>query len=269
MAKPKKAARAAAPPANTGAPAGAEQQMFSNLISSRPKKDKGGPVAAAMSTALHIGLIILAVWATNTVKQVVAEDNPIAQVMMVEQEEPPPPPPPPPPPDQPPPPVQAEVVDVPKGFQTLAPPTIVPPDIPPPSTGPVITERDFSGEGVVGGKASGKVTTVTAENIEAAPTFTPFTVPPELKNSAEVGRALQRYYPPLLRDAGIGGTVKIWFLIDETGKVIKTQLKQGSGHQALDDAAAKVADVMQFSPALNRDQKVKVWVDMPIVFRTQ
>jgi hypothetical protein len=37
----------------------------------------------------------------------------------------------------------------------------------------------------------------------------------------------------------------------------------------LDDAAAKVAELMQFSPALNRDQKVKVWVDMPIVFRTQ
>jgi protein TonB len=243
--------------------------MFSNLISSRPKKDKGGPVAAVLSTILHIALIILAVWATNTVKEVIADDSPLAQVLMVEQEEPPPPPPPPPPPDQPPPPVQAEIVDVPKGFQTLAPPTIVPPDIPPPSTGPVITERDFSGEGVVGGKSTGKVTTVTAENIEAAPTFTPFTVPPELKNPADVQRALQRYYPPLLRDAGIGGSVKIWFLIDEAGKVIKTSLKTGSGHQALDDAALKVADIMQFSPALNRDQKVKVWVDMPIVFRTQ
>jgi len=269
MAKPKQAARAAAPPAKTGAPAGAEQVMFSNLLSSKPKKDKGGPFATVLSTGIHVGLIVLAVWATNTVKQVVAEENSLAQVIAVEQEEPPPPPPPPPPPDQPPPPVQAEIVDVPKGFQTLAPPTIVPPDIPPPSTGPVITERDFSGEGVVGGKASGKVTTVTAENIEAAPTFTPFTVAPTLKNTADVARALQRYYPPLLRDAGIGGSVKIWFLIDESGRVIKTSLKQGSGHQALDDAALKVADIMEFTPALNRDQKVKVWVDMPIVFKTQ
>jgi protein TonB len=158
---------------------------------------------------------------------------------------------------------------VPKGFQTLAPPTIVPPDIPPPSTGPVISERDFSGEGVVGGKATGKVTTVTAENIEAAPTFTPFTVAPTLKNTDAVARALQRYYPPLLRDAGIGGTVRLWFFIDESGRVVKTTLKVSSGHAALDEAAQKVADLMEFTPALNRDQKVKVWVDMPIVFKSQ
>jgi hypothetical protein len=33
--------------------------------------------------------------------------------------------------------------------------------------------------------------------------------------------------------------------------------------------ALKVADIMQFTPALNRDQKVKVWIALPIVFRTQ
>ncbi|MGH7466772.1 MAG: TonB family protein [Longimicrobiales bacterium] len=259
-------ARNTTPPAPK--PAG-QQQMFTNLIASKPKKDKGGPTAVMTSAVLHVILIALAIWASTTVKHVIAEDDPVAQLLTVQEEEPPPPPPPPPPPENEPPPVQAEVVDVPKGFQTLAPPTIVPPDIPPPSTGAVINERDFSGEGVVGGRSTGKVTTVTAENIEAAPVFTPYTVRPALQNGDAVSRALQRYYPPLLRDAGIGGTVNLWFFIDETGKVVKTQLKVSSGHAALDDAAEKVASLMVFSPALNRDQKVKVWVDMPIVFKSQ
>ncbi len=243
--------------------------MFSNLLASNPKKDKEGPLAVLTSTTLHVVLIALAVWGTSKVKEAIAEDNAMALIIQPDEPEPPPPPPPPPPPENEPPPVQQEVVDVPKGFQTLAPPTIVPPDIPPPATGPVVSERDFSGEGIRGGIATGKVTTVTAENIEAAPTFTPYTVKPVLKNSDAVARALQRYYPPLLRDAGIGGTVNIWFFIDENGRVVKTQLKKGSGHDALDAAALKVADIMEFSPALNREQKVKVWVDMPIVFKTQ
>ncbi|MGH7469681.1 MAG: TonB family protein [Longimicrobiales bacterium] len=104
--------------------------------------------------------------------------------------------------------------------------------------------------------------------VEAGPVFTPYTLRPGLRNGDEVSRALQRYYPPLLRDAGVGGTVNLWFFIDETGKVIKTQIKQSSGHEALDQAAQLVAQSMVFSPAQNRDQLVRVWVDMPIVFKS-
>ncbi|MGH7482848.1 MAG: energy transducer TonB [Longimicrobiales bacterium] len=106
-------------------------------------------------------------------------------------------------------------------------------------------------------------------DLAAAPTFTPFTVRPELKNRSEVQQALQRHYPPLLKDAGIGGTVMVWFFIDESGRVQKTQVKVGSGHDGLDNAALAVADVMQFTPALNRDKKVPVWVALPIVFEVR
>lgn len=106
----------------------------------------------------------------------------------------------------------------------------------------------------------------SAEALAAAPTFTPMTVRPELRNSAEVQRALVRNYPPLLRDAGIGGQATVWFFIDEGGKVIKTQLSKPSGYTALDEAALDVAKIMQFSPAYNRDKKVPVWVEIPIVF---
>lgn len=108
----------------------------------------------------------------------------------------------------------------------------------------------------------------TETDLSAAPTFTPFTVRPDLKNTNEVRRALEREYPPLLRDAGIGGQVNVWFFIDEQGSVIRTQVQKSSGHKALDDAALKVADIMEFTPALNRDKRVKVWVAFPITFTT-
>jgi len=108
-----------------------------------------------------------------------------------------------------------------------------------------------------------------AEEVAAGPTFTPFTVAPSITNRDEVVRAMEKEYPPLLRDAGIGGTVKVYFFIDETGRVRDTRVDQSSGHQALDEAALKVASVYRFSPALNRDQKVPVWVSFPITFQVR
>ncbi|CAN5779049.1 hypothetical protein BH23GEM9_BH23GEM9_28020 [soil metagenome] len=105
-----------------------------------------------------------------------------------------------------------------------------------------------------------------SEDISRAPTFTPMTVRPELQNSREIQQALVRNYPPLLRDAGIGGTPVVWFFIDEDGRVLRTQLSKPSGYPALDEAAINVANQMRFSPALNRDKKVQVWVEIPIVF---
>jgi TonB family protein len=102
--------------------------------------------------------------------------------------------------------------------------------------------------------------------ISAAPTFTPFTVRPEIDNRTEIARVLEREYPPLLRDAGIGGTVNVWFFIDETGKVRKVQVNKSSGHKALDEAALRVAAAIEFTPALNRDTAVPVWISLPITF---
>ncbi len=112
-------------------------------------------------------------------------------------------------------------------------------------------------------------TATASEDISRAPVFTPFTQAPRLTNASEVARALERTYPPLLRDAGIGGDVIMWFFIDEDGNVLKTQLFKSSGYPALDEAAGKVADIMKYSPAYNRDKKVQVWVQIPIKFSTK
>ena len=104
--------------------------------------------------------------------------------------------------------------------------------------------------------------------LSSAPVFTPYTVKPDYINADEVRAALAREYPPLLRDAGIGGTVIVWFFIDEEGVVRNQEVFRSSGHQALDDAALRVAPVFRFTPALNRDRAVPVWVQLPITFTT-
>ena len=102
-----------------------------------------------------------------------------------------------------------------------------------------------------------------------APHWTAVDVYPFIKNRDELTRILEREYPPLFRDAGIGGTTKVWFYIDETGKVVKTQVHTSSGQKPLDDAALKVAHLYEFSPAMNRDKPVAVWVSIDITFRTR
>jgi len=101
------------------------------------------------------------------------------------------------------------------------------------------------------------------------PVFTPMTIRPEITNRAEVQQALMRLYPPLLRDAGVGGRVFVWFFISEDGTVLDRRISQSSGHMPLDEAALEVADVFRFSPALNREQVVPVWIQLPITFQVQ
>lgn len=106
-------------------------------------------------------------------------------------------------------------------------------------------------------------------SVERGPSFTPFTVAPSILNRAEVIAAMAREYPPLLREAGVAGTVRVYFLIGDDGSVVDVRLDRGSGHEALDDAALRVAKVYRFSPALNKDEKVPVWVSFPITFKVR
>jgi protein TonB len=105
------------------------------------------------------------------------------------------------------------------------------------------------------------------QQVTRAGDFTPFTVAPRVLNTEEVVRAMQREYPSVLRNAGIGGTVNVMFSIDEDGRVLDTSVVRGSSYQALDEAALAVAEVIRFSPAMNRDRRVAVRVVFPVVFK--
>ena len=168
--------------------------------------------------------------------------------------------------------VDVEVVDIPDEIEIPTPPA----SIPRPAT-PVIAEAMLETEVTIAPttfeanpvehlppppprNAAGEA------NLSAAPTFTPMTVRPRLLNAPEIARVLVEQYPRLLRDAGIGGTVMVWFFIDETGRVVRTLIHESSGWDELDQAALTVADRMEFSPAFNRDQRVPVWVSVPVTF---
>ncbi len=86
------------------------------------------------------------------------------------------------------------------------------------------------------------------------------------KTLDEVQTAMREAYPPGLRAEGIAGRVEVYFFITEEGVVHDRRINKTSGHQALDDAAMRVASVYRFSPALNRDERVAVWVAFPIAF---
>jgi protein TonB len=242
------------------------RRSFAVLLASKPAREAGGARSTFVSVALHALAGLGMVYATTTVAQEVSNEGPdaieieLAKEIVI--------PPPPPPPDAPLPAVRDEVF---RGFRTLDIPDVIPPDIPP-SIMEKFRELDFTGQGVENGRGDGRlappgvVETVAAADPET-PSFTPHTVKPRLINLADVERALVREYPPLLRDAGIGGTVTVWLFIDAEGRVANTKIDKESGYAQLDEAAREVASIMRFTPAQNRDLKVPVWVSIPIRFR--
>ena len=103
-------------------------------------------------------------------------------------------------------------------------------------------------------------------DISQAPQFVVHTVKPHMLNPDEVDRVLKREYPALLRDAGIEGTTEVHLFINEEGIVINQLVKVTSGHTGLDNAALKIVTVARFSPAMNRDKTVALWISLSITF---
>jgi TonB family protein len=109
----------------------------------------------------------------------------------------------------------------------------------------------------------------TAWGVSPAWTEASYTVAPRIQNIGEVRRAMFAAYPALLRDAGVGGTVRVYFFIDEQGEVQDTRIDQSSGHAAIDEAALGVADVFRFSAALNGDEPVPARVSHSLTFEVR
>jgi protein TonB len=106
-------------------------------------------------------------------------------------------------------------------------------------------------------------------DLSAQPAFTPREVEPQLRNRAQFATAMERAYPSMLKDAGIGGKVLLWVFINEEGAVANVKIQETSGYDQLDQAAERVVrESARFSPALNREQKVPVWIALPVTFQT-
>jgi TonB family protein len=98
------------------------------------------------------------------------------------------------------------------------------------------------------------------------PTFTPFTVGPRILNTEEIKDLMAQEYPPLLREARLGGVVVVWAFITAEGTGEEVMLARPSGHPELDAAALRIAPHLRCSPALNRDVRVPVWIQLPFEF---
>jgi DNA-binding helix-hairpin-helix protein with protein kinase domain len=91
---------------------------------------------------------------------------------------------------------------------------------------------------------------------------------PRLLNRATVSRALQRTYPPLLRDAGVGGTTLLAFVVGADGAVRPETIEVIEfSNERLAEASRVVVERMRFEPALVRGRPARVRVQLPITFQ--
>ena len=92
------------------------------------------------------------------------------------------------------------------------------------------------------------------------PDFVPYDTPPQPI------KMVKPEYPTFARKAGLEGKVVLQLLVDLDGKVLKAKVIV-SDHEVLSQAAIQAAMKSRFSPALQRDKPVRVWVAQPFEFR--
>jgi TonB family protein len=73
-------------------------------------------------------------------------------------------------------------------------------------------------------------------------------------------------YPSICRTMGAEGRVFLQVLVDRNGKVAKVRVLKSSGNEALDEAALEALKGSTFSPALQGDKPVAVWISYPVTF---
>lgn len=235
--------------------------MFENLIESKPKKERTLG-QTMLSIALHVGLIFAAVKATQGVAQAAAG--------IVQQETsfllPPEPPPPPPPPEAPPPDAVVTENPPPQGFQTIVPPKDLPTEIPPVNLNEKFDARDFSGRGVAGGVATGVIG-------GTGPVITDAVVAGETYTSDEVDDPVQPItgptptYPPVMKDVGIEGVVRLRFVVSAAGRVEGSSVQViSSTNKAFEQPAINAIKRWTFKPAKVRGQAVRQLVEQNIRF---
>ena len=89
-----------------------------------------------------------------------------------------------------------------------------------------------------------------------------------IANQRELQEELVRLYPPDLRDAGKGGTVSYFVVVDAAGKLIHRRLLNPSGYLSLDQAAASLSEKMEFYPALIGNCRAMSAAIIPIIWRS-
>ncbi|HYH83268.1 MAG TPA: TonB family protein [Longimicrobium sp.] len=93
---------------------------------------------------------------------------------------------------------------------------------------------------------------------------------PELANKRQAEMALQRAYPPRLRDVGVAGHTTVMLIIDKDGNVEPGSVRvQESTHSAFEDAAVRAVERFRFKPATLRGRPISVLVTLPIAWQLE
>ena len=79
---------------------------------------------------------------------------------------------------------------------------------------------------------------------------------------------MERLYPRLLQDAGIGGTVVMQFVIEPDGTVDMSSAKVlESSNEQLSEASMKAIERFRFRPGRYKGENVRVLIQMPITWQ--
>lgn len=116
--------------------------------------------------------------------------------------------------------------------------------------------------------------------ISEKPVETAYTRKPVLLNRNQVEAAIVRIVHqlnPQVREMNeafaraqmAGGTTYVDVFIDQTGTVQNAIVRRTSGNRDLDGHALQIARTMRFSPALNGEQPVEAWLEVPFRFAAQ
>lgn len=89
---------------------------------------------------------------------------------------------------------------------------------------------------------------------------------PEIVNLPDVVTMMARNHPPLLRDAGRGGTVVMGVQLGRDGQVRSARVLRSSGDEQMDALATRAALRLRARPARIGDVAVAVEVEIPFEF---
>ncbi|HEX6368329.1 MAG TPA: energy transducer TonB [Longimicrobium sp.] len=247
--------------------------MF-KVLTGEKKRRAISPATLTASIAVHILLLGGLVYASTGEPERASVGEPDTELRYVELEPKAPPPPPVEPPTPPAPadeavkrPVQGEVLvveridSVPTGIEDEK-EGVKPVD-------PEDYRRDGRPGDIIGPRTTVEPTTLTGETKPAVvEEFVPgedmVEVRPVLDRNG-LGRALERNYPPVLRDARVSGRVVIEMIVDENGRPRSGSARViEASHPAFADAALRAVDRFRFRPARIGGTAVPVRVTIPI-----
>ena len=126
-----------------------------------------------------------------------------------------------------------------------------------------VVQPTGQGAGPVGGDTSGPVSGagggIVAETIPPPDTYTYREVEPEVTHKVIPA------YPDIAKLAAMDGNVIVRVFVGTDGRVKRAEIEKGN--DLFNDAALEAVRQWRFTPALNNNQPVGVWVRIPIHFQ--